>query len=103
MKRLVVLTSLFLALAILLSYFAPYALAQQKKKPKEVILSTADIDEDYEILGIVSVRSGEVNLTTINDKLKEEAKNLGADYVVMVRYFDYSGYIYAYGTAAKIK
>lgn len=103
MRRFIVLASVFLAFAILLSYFVPQAFAQKKKKPKEVILSTVDIDENYEIIGIVSIRSGEVNLVSINDKLKEEAKNLHADYVIGVRYLDHSGYIYAYGTAVKIK
>lgn len=103
MKRLTILISIFLAFVILQSYFIPQTFAQQKKKPKEIVLSTVDIDENYEILGIVSVRSGEVNLSTVNENLKAEARNLGADYVVMVRYFQYSGYIYAYGTAVKIK
>lgn len=102
MRRLAILISIFLAFVILQSYLIPQTFAQQKKK-KEVILSTVDIKEDYEILGIVSVRSGEVNLLSVNEKLKEEAKNLGADYVVTLRYFDYGGYIYAYGTAVKIK
>ncbi|KPK40628.1 MAG: hypothetical protein AMJ78_06960 [Omnitrophica WOR_2 bacterium SM23_29] len=103
MKRLTVLTLLFLSFVILQSFVTPQAFAQQKKKPKEIILSTVDIDEDYEILGIVSTRSGEISLSAINQKLKEEAKNLGADHVIVVRYFQYSGYIYAYGTAVKIK
>lgn len=103
MKRFIVLISVFLAFVILQSYLVPQTFAQQKKKPKEIILSTVDIDEDYEILGIVSVRSGEVNLSTINENLKAEARNLGADHVIMVRYFQASGYIYAYGTAVKIK
>ncbi len=103
MKRPLVLTSLFLAFAFTLMYIAPYAFAQQTKKPKEIIISTADINEDYEILGIVSVRFGEVDLSSINERLKEEAKKLDADGVVAVRYFDYSGYLYAYGTAVKIK
>ncbi len=103
MKRFTVLVSLFLAFVILQSYFTPQAFAQQKKKPKDIILSTVDIDEDYEILGIVSVRSGDVNISAINENLKAEARNLGADHVIMVRYFQASGYVYAYGTAVKIK
>lgn len=92
----VVFSALFIAIA-------PNSCAEEKKKPKEVILTSTDIKEDYEILGIVSVRSGEVVLDSINEKLKGEAKNLGADYVIGISYFNYSGYIYAYGTAVKIK
>lgn len=105
MRRFVVFASvffIFLAFGIMLSNFTHQALAQQKR-PKEVILSTEDIDKEYEIIEIVSVRSGELNLVSINAKLKEEAKNLGADYVIGVSYFNYAGYIYAYGTAVKIK
>ncbi len=93
---LVTLTLLFIALT-------PNSYAQEKKKSKGVILTSEDIKEDYDIIGIVSARSGEVVLDNLNERLKEEAKNLGADYVIGIRYFDYSGYIYAYGTAVKIK
>lgn len=103
MRRSIIFASIFLASVISLSYFAPQTFAQQKKKPKEIILSTVDIKEDYEILGIVSARSGDVSLSVINEKLKEEAKNIGAEAVITVRYFDYSGYIYAYGTAVRFK
>lgn len=104
MKRFYLLVFVISAFAILFITIAPNSCAEEKKKkPKEVILTSTDIREDYEILGIVSVRSGEVVLDSINEKLKEEAKNLGADYVIGINYFNYSGYIYAYGTAVKIK
>ncbi|KPK41301.1 MAG: hypothetical protein AMJ78_05830 [Omnitrophica WOR_2 bacterium SM23_29] len=102
MKRLLFFVSVFLAFVILQSFFVPQTFAE-KKKPKEIILSTIDIDEDYELIGIVSARTGEVNIDKANVKLKEEAKRLGADYVIGVRYFNYGGYLYAYGTAVKIK
>lgn len=103
MKRLIFLVSVFLAFVILQSFFVPQIFAAEKKKPKEIIFSTVDIDEDYELIGIVSARTGEVNIDKANVKLKEEAKRLGADYVIGVRYFNYGGYLYAYGTAVKIK
>lgn len=103
MKRVLVWVWLLLVIVIITSYFMPSAFAQQKKKEKEIVLTTADIKEDYEVLGLVWVRSGEVNLSNVNEKLKEEAKKIGADNVLMVRYFVYSSYIYAYGTAVKLK
>jgi len=103
MKRLIFLVSVFLAFVILQSFFVPQVFAAEKKKPKELIFSTLDVNEDYEYLGIVSVRTGEVNIAKVNSQLKEAAKKLGADYVIGIRYFEYGGYIYAYGTAVKIK
>ncbi|MFH0771839.1 MAG: hypothetical protein V1933_04405 [Candidatus Omnitrophota bacterium] len=75
----------------------------ETKKPKEVILTTADIKDSYKVIGIISVRSGDVTLDAINDKLKQQAAQLGANYVVGVNYLTYSGYLFAYGTAVKIK
>ncbi len=94
--------SISLFLALILSSLTPVSYAADPKKPKEVVLSTADIKDPYKVIGLISVRSGEVNLDTVNDKLKEEGKNLGADYVLGINYFTYSGYIYAYGTAVKL-
>lgn len=70
---------------------------------KDIILTTADIKDSYKVIGIVSIRSGEVNLDALNSKLKDAARELGADFVIGINYFTYSGYVYAYGTAVKIK
>jgi predicted amino acid-binding ACT domain protein len=105
MKRAISLISLSVLSGLLAMSFIVSAQAQTKAKPKkEVILTTTDIKDSYKVIGIVSVKTGETNLDTLNDKLKEEAKGLGADYVIGVNYFYVQGgYLYAYGTAVKIK
>ncbi|MDP3786928.1 MAG: selenium-binding protein [Candidatus Omnitrophota bacterium] len=105
MKRAFYLISLFVLSGLLAMSFITSAQAETKGKPKkEVILTTTDIKDSYKVIGIISTRTGETNLDTLNDKLKEAAKDLGADYVIGVRYFYVQGgYLYAYGTAVKIK
>ena len=106
MRRRILFISVFLCAIILTSSAAAQVMATTKTagKQKDIILSTEDIKESYKVIGIVSIRSGEVDLTVINNKLKDAARELGADYVIGVDYFNsHSGYIYAYGTAVKIK
>jgi len=105
MKRAIYLVSSFVLSGLLAMSFILSAQAETKPKPKkEVMLTTIDIKDSYKVIGIVSVKTGETNLDTLNDKLKEEAKDLGADYVIGVNYFYMQGgYLYAYGTAVKIK
>lgn len=68
--------------------------APVKTAPNQVLVTEADItDRPYTVLGDISVT---VNKTTIfnadptremvNDKLREQAANLGADAVIFVRY-----------------
>ncbi len=103
MRQRAVLGWIFLSIcATIITLNAPL-FAEVKKKPKEVVLTTADIKDSYKVIGIISVRSGDVTLDAINDKLKQQATQLGADYVVGVNYLTYSGYMFAYGTAVKIK
>lgn len=92
--------------AMLPAEAASTVLGDQKAKTaggKDVFLTTADIKDSYKVIGIISARSGEVNLDSLNDKLREQAKNMGADGVIGINYFNYSGYIFAFGTAIKIK
>jgi hypothetical protein len=104
MKRVAYLISSFVLSGFLAMSFIPSAQSEVKPKPKkEVLLTTTDIKDSYKVVGVVSVKSGEINLDVLNDKLKETAKDLGADYVIGVTYFTYSGYVYAYGTAVKVK
>ena len=106
MKRGILFVSVLLCAIILSSaVMAQYLPATTTKtaKQKDVILTTADIKDSYKVIGIVSIRGGEVNLDALNSKLKDAAKELGADYVIGIQYFNYSGYVYAYGTAVKIK
>lgn len=98
------LISVFLSAILLCAFFMPLAPAETKEKSKEAILTNADIKDSYKIIGIVSVKTGEMNLASLNDKLKAAAEELGADYVVGVNYFYVQGgYLYAYGTAVKVK
>ncbi len=104
MKRTIYLVSFFLLVGLLSTSFIPSAPAEIKAKPKkEIILTTTDIKDSYKVIGIISAKTGEMNLDSLNDKLKEQAKGLGADYVIGVTYFTYSGYVCTYGTAVKIK
>ena len=108
MKRALITVALFLTAFILLSSSFVCAQVMPSKssgtaKTKDIILTTSDIKDSYKVIGIISARGGEVNLENLNAKLKEEARGLGADYVIGINYFTYSGYVYAFGTAVKIK
>ena len=106
MRRKILFISVFLCVIILASSVMAQYMATTTKtagKQKDVTLTTEDIKDPYKVIGIVSIRSGEVDLVVLNGKLKDAARELGADYVIGINYFTYSGYIYAYGTAVKIK
>lgn len=105
MRRRILFISVFLCAIILVSSAAAQYMTTTKtaNKQKDVILSTEDIKDSYKVIGIVSIRSGEVDIAALNSKLKDAARELGADYVIGINYFTYSGYVYAYGTAVKIK
>ena len=97
MKRLFIVITL---IPVFLFSALPETSARDKKK--DVILSTVDIDEAYEILGLVYYRSSELNPKKIHTELKKQAEKLGADYVVGIRYYDNAGYLYGSGTAVKL-
>jgi len=104
MKRGILLASVFLCVITLSAAAMAQVMSQTKtNKPKDIILTTEDIRDNYKVIGIISIRSGEVSLESLNAKLKDAARQLGADYVIGVNYLNYSGYVYAYGTAVKIK
>ena len=117
MKR-IILSVTVLVCVVLLSSVAmaapPYASTPTKAssgtstttaaaKQKDIILTTEDIKDSYKVIGIISARGGEIDLDALNNKLKDAARQIGADYVIGINYFNYSGYVYAYGTAVKIK
>ena len=99
MRRLFFFTVLILTIIISLSNISD---AQAKDKKKGVILSTVDIDEEYEILGLVSYRSSELSPKKIHTELKKQAKKMGADYVIGITYYSNAGYLYGSGTAVKL-
>ncbi|MFH0839668.1 MAG: hypothetical protein V1883_01460 [Candidatus Omnitrophota bacterium] len=69
---------------------------------KGVILTTADLKQDYEILGLVFYRTGELSPKKINDELTKQAESMGADYVIGIIYYNNAGYLYGSGTAVKL-
>jgi hypothetical protein len=73
-----------------------------KDKKKRVILSTVDIDEDYEILGLVYYRSSELNPKKIHAELRKQAEKMDADYVIGITYYNNAGYLYGSGTAVRL-
>ena len=107
MRRNILMISAFLCVIILssvaMAQYMSTTTTTKTTKTKDVVLTTADIKDSYKVIGIVSIRSGEVNLDALNSKLKDAAREMGADYVIGINYFTYSGYVYAYGTAVKIK
>ncbi len=99
MKKLFRIAIAFLTIVCLLSVMSD---ATAKSKKKGVILSTVDIDEEYEILGLVYYRSSDLNPKKIHTELRKQAKKIGADYVVGVTYYNNAGYLYGSGTAVKL-
>jgi hypothetical protein len=95
-KILNVIPLIFICLSI--CFYAQVAFSGER----EVKLTTADITEPYEILGIISHRSGLIEIDSINNQLKKQAKDLGADYVIGIGYINYAGYLFGYGTAVKV-
>jgi hypothetical protein len=91
---------LMILTAVFIFSTLPDAMAKDKKK--SVILSTVDIGEDYEILGLVSYRSSELSTKKVNKELKKQAKKMGADYVIGIDYYSNAGYLYGTGTAVKL-
>lgn len=99
MRRLFIVAFSILSIFLILSDL-PSALAKDKKKA--VLLSTVDIDEEYEILGLVSYRSNELSPEKMHNALQKKAEKMGADYVIGINYYNNAGYLYATGTAVKL-
>ncbi|MBL7071190.1 MAG: hypothetical protein ISS26_03335 [Candidatus Omnitrophica bacterium] len=77
--------------------------AEAKDKKKRAVLSTVDINEDYDILGLVSYRSNDLDPEKIHSALRKKAEKMGADHVLGIRYYSNAGYVYGTGTAVKLK
>jgi hypothetical protein len=69
---------------------------------KGVVLSTVNIKEDYEIIGLVSYRSNELDPKKIHNELTKQAEAMGADCVIGITYYNNLGYLYGSGTAVKL-
>lgn len=91
-----------LVLTVIFTLFTLSETIAKDKKNKRVILSTVDIGEDYEILGLVHYKSNELATKKIDKELRKQAAKIGADYVVGIIYYTHSGYLYGSGTAVKV-
>lgn len=74
----------------------------QGKSKKGVVLSTVDIDEEYDVLGIVSSRTNGLKPEDVEKDLIKKAASMGADYVLGIQYYSHAGYLYGTGTAVRI-
>lgn len=94
----------FIVVVLLIAAISLSALPDTHAKSKKgrVILSTVDIDEEYEIRGLVSYRSSQLSPEKMHTELRKQAEKLGADYVVGIRYYNNAGYLYATGTAVRL-
>lgn len=93
---------LFIIFCFSIFCFYPTALSKTRKKTQEIKLLTTNLNRPYKVIGVVVSRSGAPDLAEINNKLKKQAKELNADYVIGINYVTYAGYLFAYGTAVKI-
>jgi len=75
---------------------------EKAKGGNAIILTTTDLKQDYEILGLVYYRSSELDPKKIHEELRKQAKILGADYVIGITYYENAGYLYGSGTAVKL-
>lgn len=91
-----------LALFLIAAASISAASSIQAKDNKGVILSTVGIDEEYEILGLVSYRSSELNPDKIHTELRKQAERMDADYVIGLTYYNNAGYLYGTGTAVRL-
>lgn len=96
--RTIFLISMSLAAVLSFSAHGPASGADKKG----VVLTTTDLKEDYEILGIVYYRSSELNPKKIHEELAKQAESMGADYVICIVYYNNAGYLYGSGTAVKL-
>lgn len=94
--------ALIIPILVAIIFFSAVSDVQAKGKKKGVILSTVDIDEEYEILGLVYYRSSDLNPKKIHTELRKQAEKMDADYVVGITYYNNAGYLYGSGTAVSL-
>ena len=91
-------------LLLCISVFLPAtAGAKEKKETKSIVLTTGDINKDYDIIDIISVSIINDDIEDLKQKLRKKALRLNADAVISVKYLLFRSRIYAYGTAVKLK
>lgn len=95
-------TAVIIIILCAVSLFFSAQTASNAAEKKGVILATTDLKQDYEILGLVSYRTGDLSPNKINDEMKKQAESMGADYVISIIYYNNAGYLYGSGTAVKL-
>jgi uncharacterized protein YbjQ (UPF0145 family) len=67
--------------------FAPFTIAPvTSQSGKDILLTTGDIDQPYEELGIIVVRGRRAPGEKMMELLKSEAKEVGADAVIKIEF-----------------
>ena len=106
MKKIVRLVVIFVIGAIVMVWTLNQTLVQgqqPQQKKKSAILTTSDSVGNYEFSKIISARAGTTDPESANAELLKVANSIGADYVLSVRFLSHAGYLFAYGTAVKVK
>ena len=101
MKKIVRLTVIFVIGVVVMVWTLNQTLVQgQQQKRKSAILTTTDSLGNYEWTRIISAKAADIE--SANAELLKAANSIGADYVLSVRFL-HAGYLFAYGTAVKVK
>ncbi len=105
MKKIVRLVAIFVLGVVVMVWALSQTLVQgqQQQKKKSAILTTSDGIGNYEWIRIISARAGSTDPESANAELLKTANSIGADYVLSVRFLSHAGYLFAYGTAVKVK
>lgn len=101
MKKIIVSLVIFIIVSFLV---LPFCETEAKVKSAGVILTTGDIKEDYKIAksGFIICKISSTEIDKLIEKLREEAEKINADAVVFVRFINFGGYLFVYGTPVKI-
>ena len=106
MNKIVRLMAIFLIGVVVMVWALSQTLVQgqqQQQKKKSAILTTSESIGNYEWTRIISARAGSTDPESANAELLKVANSIGADYVLSVRFLSHAGYLFAYGTAVKVK
>lgn len=101
MKKIIIFLVIF---TITLFLVLPLAQAKAKTEKNGIMLTTGDIKENYKIArsGIITCKITSAEIGQSVEKLREEAQKIDADAVIFVRFVNFGGYLYIYGTPVKI-
>jgi uncharacterized protein YbjQ (UPF0145 family) len=104
MKKIFRLVAIFVVGVVVMVWALSQTLVQgQQQKKKSSILTTSDSVGTSEFTRIISARAGSTDPESANAELLKVANSIGADYVLSVRFLSHAGYLFAYGTAVKVK